>query len=179
MPLEAELEPGEEIILSESLPAPKKGGAPFSIAVSNRALFLPHKKRFAVADPWYFKKVPISQIERVQVRAHKPAWLWLVALLMVGGGIGGLFLVWSSGELKSNAKLVGYSLAFIAVGCAIPWAMRSRVQLIVEMTRGRFTWTPTLTIGGTYSADSRRFLAEVANACSLAGIPVGAPESAV
>lgn len=178
MPFEAELEPGEELLFSDALPAPKKGDMPFSIAVSNGAVFIPRKKLFALSDPWYFEKVPVSQIRGIRVGAYKPAWLWLVALLMVAGGVGGVVLVWMSGELKSQAKLLGYGLAFIVVGVTIPWAMRSRVRLIIEMTEGRFAWAPKLTVGGTYREDSRRFLLEVAKACRMAGLPVVMPEDA-
>ncbi len=177
MPLDIELEPGEEMILDETLPAADPGDVQFSVAVSDRALFLPRKKRFAVADPWYFDKVPLARIRRVVVAPHRPAWLWLLSWLMVLGGFGGLYLAREGGDPVRYGQLIGYSLAIVAVGFALPWALRAHLRLRIEMTRGRFSWAPRLTIGGTYGEDARRFLFRFGEACRRAGLEVRAPAS--
>ncbi len=177
MPLDIELEPGEEIVLEETLPAASENDPAFSVVVSNRALFLQRKKRFAVSDPWYFDKVPLARVRQVLVAAHNPAWLWAFSPVMVVVGLGGLYLAITGRDLVRHEQLFGYSLAFIIVGFAIPWALRSGLRLRVEMTDGRFSWTPRLTVGGTYGEDSRRFLLRFADACRGVGLLVQTPGS--
>ena len=177
MPLDLELEPGEEIILDATLPGADKDDVSFSVAVSDRAIFVQRKKRVAIADPWYLDKIPLGRIRRVQVAHHSPAWLWISSALLVAAGLGGLVLVGSGDEPARHWQLIAFSLAFIAVGLAIPWALRSRLRLRVEMIRGNFTWVSRLVLGGSYLQDSRRFLLRFADACRRAGLLVETPGS--
>ena len=52
-------EPNEEVFLEAEYAASEKS-EPFAFGVSNRAVFLPAKKRFVLTnDPFYFKRVPL------------------------------------------------------------------------------------------------------------------------
>ncbi len=175
--LDLELEPGEALLLDDTLEGADKDDVPFSVAVSDRAIFLQRKKRFAVSDPWYYDKIPFARIRRVLVAHHSPAWLWAASILLGAAGLGILYLVAAGGDPLRHRQLIALSLAFIVVGLAIPWTLRSRLRLRVEMTDGRFTWVSRLTLGGSYAADSRRFLLRFADACRRVGLLVETPGS--
>src|SRR5947207_9851388 len=80
-----DLEPGETVLLHESY-RPSQKSEPFAIAVSDRAVFIPAKKAFAVRDPYYFKRVPHARVHSVTVRKLNPVALWSLAVVMVVTG---------------------------------------------------------------------------------------------
>src|SRR5271165_1290320 len=85
MPFEINLEEGERLIASLSFVVPKDPEA-FRIAVTDRAVFLPRKKFFAVKDPTYCERVLLSQVVDAKVKTLNPFFLWTLALLMVIAG---------------------------------------------------------------------------------------------
>jgi hypothetical protein len=66
MPFVIEPEMGETIILEAEYAASEKS-VPFAFGITNRAIFLPAKKTFAMKDPWYFRRVPLSDVREVRI----------------------------------------------------------------------------------------------------------------
>ena len=86
MPFDVNLEEGERLLENLSFVVPKNSQV-FHIAISDRALFLPRKKFFAVKDPSYSERVPLNRVREARVKKLSPFLLWTLALLMVVVGV--------------------------------------------------------------------------------------------
>ena len=121
-----ELQPAEELILNDGFQASAKSD-PFWVAVSNRSLFLPRKKFFAVQDPYYLEKVPLSNVVSVsRIRLRPYAWWVLAALMILAGTISTILMIKPliTGE---GGTVSGYPPAIVIVGLVIPFAVRRRL----------------------------------------------------
>ena len=195
MAVHPELEPGEELQFSNMLKSVKKGGLVpnFSFAVSTRALFIPNPLRHVSTFPpgtprsrRIFKRVPLDEVQSVEVTQSEVGWLWIVSLLLIAGGIGMLLFQWyvalrisspgDHGLESSPLGLLPLALAAIVGGLALPWAMRSRLLLIVKFGDEEFVWKSELLLGGEHKLRTRKFLMALADACSRVGVVVVADE---
>jgi len=136
---------GEELVFQGSFLA-KKGVEPFAFALSNQAVYIPRKKLFAVSDPWYFERVPISQIREVALERLHPYLLWLLAIVFIA--VGG---VTSYGMLQPEYRdhggtVSGYPFGLLAVGLVLPFVARGRRRLVVSMIDDRFQWKAPLVL---------------------------------
>ena len=109
MPFEVNLEAGEQLILKYAFPQLE-----FGFAVTDRAVFLPAKKWFAVSDLFYFHRVPISASAEGddQARASVQSFLHHVGRFTwrVDGSL-------YAGEHRSNSILQRLWYLFRWFGC--------------------------------------------------------------
>ena len=167
MPFEVAAEPGEELVLNETYrPTPKT--EPFAFAVSNRALFLPAKKIFAVSDPRYFRRVPLSEVRTVAVRRLRSAGVWVLACVMASIGLGDTYWMFTS----HLTRIYGIPIGVGVVGLVLPLLARGRYALIVELSKGTFKWRPPILIGGTGKADGAALQERILQACRRVGVQV-------
>ena len=82
MSFDVKLEESEQLIALLSFMASKQSEA-FHVAITDRALFLPRKKLFAVKDPTYCERVPLNRVIEANVKKLSPYFLWTLALIMV------------------------------------------------------------------------------------------------
>jgi hypothetical protein len=82
MPFVVEPEAGETIILEAEYAACEKS-EPFAFGITNQAIFLPAKKTFPMKDPWYFRRVPLSDVREVRIRRLKPHVLTILGICIV------------------------------------------------------------------------------------------------
>src|SRR5438045_7220242 len=75
-------EPGETVDANIHLSLSSKS-RPFFFAVSNRAIYIPRIKLIAKSDPYYFQRVPLDQVRKVEIKRQPPYALWSLALVMI------------------------------------------------------------------------------------------------
>jgi hypothetical protein len=145
VPFTVEHENGETLVFEDSFHL-KKGADPFAFALSSRATYLPRKKRFAMKDPWYFERVPISQIREVSIERMRPYLLWLLALLFIV--VGGVTSYWmmQSEHRDQGGMVSGLPFGILAIGLALPFVARGRRCLVVSMVEDRFVWKESLVL---------------------------------
>jgi hypothetical protein len=86
MPFVVDPQPGEEMYLVRKFRG--SHGHVFAIAVSNQAVYLPAQKFTLKKDPWYFRRIPLSEVKEVRLLKQKPVFiLTLSALMIVFGGV--------------------------------------------------------------------------------------------
>ena len=171
MPFEINLEEGERLIASLSFVVPKDPEA-FRIAVTDRAVFLPRKKFFAVKDPTYCERVLLSQVVDAKVKTLNPFFLWTLALLMVIAGAvttGLMLLPVLRGE---GGKVSGYRPAVAIVGLVIPFVSRRRYGLSISIVDEAFLWKPRLHVDRASRTALNVFLTQAAVALRQAGVKV-------
>lgn len=171
MPFDISLEEGERLIARLSFIAPGDSEA-FHIAITDRAVFLPRKKSFAVKDPAYCERVALNRVVEAKVKKLNPFFLWTLALLMVIAGTvttGLMVLPVLRGE---GGQLSGYPPAVAIVGLVIPFIARRRYGLSIAIVDEAFLWKPRLHVDGTSRNAVELFLTQTADALRQAGVNV-------
>src|SRR5215218_451432 len=124
MPYTVNLEPGEHLIKELSLVISPKV-APFHFAVTNQALYLPAKKLIAVSDPYYYRRVPHSEVTEVAIRRIRPYVLWFIgALMFVAGLVVTVLMMWPllTPGIYGRFTVSGWPVAVCVGGLLIPFA---------------------------------------------------------
>lgn len=169
MPLEVELEPGEELLTNLGYQA-SEDSRPFAIAISDRALYLLGRKRIALSDPYFFQRVPKEQVELVRIRRLRPHGMWAVALLSFVTGLVLSVLMVLALVHGEETKVSGYPLALVVVGLVIPFAIRGRYGLLVEMAKP-YRWKPPIVLGRRDRESIQSVFDEIVEGLQAAGIP--------
>ena len=165
-------EPNEEVFLEAEYAASEKS-EPFAFGVSNRAVFLPAKKRFVLTnDPFYFKRVPLSDVREIRIRRLRPLFLYVLAFAMVV--IGGYTTYWMfSPEYAGNGgRIRGWPIAITVGGLVLPFAARGRYALVVSQTKGTYRWKPPLVVDRTSKNRIAEILTAIVTASRRTGIHV-------
>src|SRR5438132_12522485 len=81
MPFIINPEPGEEVYLQREF----RGSHDhvFAMAVSNQALYVSAQKLALKRDPWYFKRVPLIEVEEVRLVKQRTIYTFLLRLMMI------------------------------------------------------------------------------------------------
>ena len=67
----------------------------FAMAVSNQAVYVSAQKLALKRDPWYFKRIPLNEVEEARLVKQRPVYVLLVGLLMISfGGILSVLMMW-------------------------------------------------------------------------------------
>ena len=171
MPFTVELETGERLLLETGFTA-SKNSEPFAFAVTDRGVFVPRKKLFAVKDPYYFERVPLSHIREVRIEPVRPYIAWTVAALMIAAGLVTTYLMMVPILRGEGGKVSGYPPAIVVVGLVIPYVIRGRRALVVRTTKGHFRWKAPLVVDGKSRTRIASVQEEILVACKKAGMHV-------
>src|SRR2546423_9295219 len=81
MPFTIDPQPGEEVYLQREF----RGSHDhvFAMAVSNQAVYVSAQKLALKRDPWYFKRVPLNEVEEVRLVKQRPVYVLLLGLVMI------------------------------------------------------------------------------------------------
>ncbi len=145
----------------------------FAMAVSNQAVYVSAQKLALKRDPWYFKRVPLIEVEEVRLVKQRSIYILLVGLLMIlFGAILSFLMMWHA--LHPIPGLVihvsGWPFAILVGGIIIPFIARGRKTLIVRMRKGRFKWKPQLAVDRKTRERCSQIQDELIEACGKAGI---------
>ncbi len=171
MPFDVPLEQGEELLLNE-FHRPTQKVEPFAFGVSNRAIFLPAKKIFAVRDPWHFRRVPLSEVQTVVLRRLRSIGVWVLSVVMVAAGLLTTYWMLSPANRSSGGRVSGYPIAVVVVGLVLPFLARGRYALVVSLTSGSFKWKPPITVGGAGKSEGLAVQERILEACRKVGLHV-------
>jgi hypothetical protein len=169
VPFDVNVEEGERLIANLAFVASRNAEA-FRIAITDRAIFLSRKKFFAVSDPTYSERVPLSQVVEVKVKRLNPYFLWALTLLMVVGGTITTALMFLPVLRGEAADISGYPPAVALVGLVIPFIARRRYGLSIQMVMGDFLWKPPLLVDRVSRNAVDHFLTQAADAFRQSGV---------
>lgn len=165
-----DLEPGENVLYQAKYQASDKS-EPFALAVSNRAIFIPVKKTFALTnDPYSFRRVPLSDVRDVRVRRLRPFFRYALALVMVVAGIYTVIAMYSPEYTQNGGRVRGWPFAVLVGGLALPFAARGRHALVVSQPKSTYTWKPPFVLDGASKRRISEILTSVVEASRSAGV---------
>jgi hypothetical protein len=171
MPFDLSLEEGERLIANLSFVVPKDPAA-FHIGITNRAVFLPRRKFFAVKDPTYSERVPLNRVVEAKVKRLNPFLLWTLAVLMVAVGTVTTLLMMLPVFRGESGHLSGYPPALAVVGLMIPFVSRRRYGLSISIVGETFLWKPRLHVDRASRNALQVFLTQTGDALREAGVNV-------
>jgi hypothetical protein len=168
MPFIVEPQPGEEVYLLREYRG--SHGHVFAIAISNQAIYLPAQKFALKKDPWYFRRVPLSEVREVRFLKQKPVFVYVLAALMIAfGGVTGFLMMWYA--LRGEPiRVSGWPLAFFVGGVILPFIARGRRTLVVLMSNSKYKWKPQLAVDKKTRETYASLQDEIVQACRKAGI---------
>jgi hypothetical protein len=172
MPFTIDPEAGEEVYLQKEF----RGSHDhvFAMAVSNQAVYVSAQKLALKRDPWYFKRIPLNDVEEVRLVKQRPVYVLLIGLLMIlFGGILSFLMMWRAFNPMPGVAyhVSGWPFAIFVGGIIIPFIARGRKILIVRTLQGRFKWKPQLALDRKTRVHCSRLQDELIDACRKMGIP--------
>jgi hypothetical protein len=171
VPFIVEPQPGEEVYVQKEF----RGSHDhvFAMAVSNQALYLSAQKFALKVDPWYFKRVPLSDVHEVRLAKQRPLYLILLSLSMIGfGSVLSFLMMWHAFNPTPGVtgSVSGWPIAIAVGGLIIPFIAIGRKTLVVRMRKGKFKWKPQLALDKKTRQLCSSIQDEILQACKKAGI---------
>jgi hypothetical protein len=145
----------------------------FAMPVSNQAVYISAQKLALKRDPWYFKRIPLNEVEEVRLVRQRPVYVFLIGLLMILlGGILSFLMMWRAFNPMPGVayQVSGWPLAIFVGGIIIPFIARGRRILIVRTRQRRFKWKPQLALDRKTRDHCSHLQDELLDACRKAGI---------
>lgn len=123
----------------------KKGHDPkaLRLLLTDRRLFHPGMKTFAIADAVTTEAMPVSAIEAVEFRMPSALWRWGLAL---GLAIVGAATTFGPVSIDGDLRLSVFS-AGLVVSPLVPWLARSKRILVVRGVGRSFRWASPIVVG--------------------------------
>lgn len=174
MPFIVDPQPGEEIYLLREFRG--SHGHVFAMAVSNQAVYLPAQRLTVKADPWYFRRIALSEVAEVSLVKQKPIYIHLLSLVMIISGALMTYLMMGPVLRGEAGKVSGWPIAIAVGGMLIPFIARGRKTLVVKMSKGKYKWKPQLAVDKESRATCLKIQDDILKACRQAGISRVAPE---
>jgi hypothetical protein len=173
MAYKPELEPNENLALQIAFKVSEKS-AVFNFAVSDRALYWPATKAFAMNDATYFKRLRNNEISEVCVRRLPPYGLWIVAALMVLAGLATTYFMVAPliNHEPGEHRVSGWPIAIFVGGILLPLAARGRLGLEVRTHDKKFRWKPPLVVDKASKQKIQATFDEIIAACEKSGLRV-------
>jgi hypothetical protein len=177
MPFVIEPQPGEEVCVQKEF----RGSHDhvFAMAVSNQAVYVSAQKFALKRDPWYFKRIPLSDVREVQLVKQRPLYIILLsAILVVFGAVVSVLMMWRAFHPMPGVPYAvsGWPFALAIAGLIIPFIARGRRVLIVKMRKGVFKWKPQLAVDKKTRELCSNMQDEIVQACRKVGVHVvGSP----
>jgi hypothetical protein len=166
-------EVGEEVALNLEFKVSEKS-APFFLAISNRALYIPRTKLIAKSDPYYFERVPLQQVRHVNVRRLPTYGFWIVAAMMVLVGVVTIYAMLEPLVSREPGlhHVSGWPFAILVGGILMPFAARGRSGLEIWYSGGKFRWKPAMVVGQEPRQKIADTFSSIITACEKVGVPV-------
>jgi len=173
MPFVIEPQPGEEVCLQKEF----RGSHDhvFAMGVSNQAVYVSAQKFALKRDPWYFKRIPLSDVREVQLVKQRPLYIILLsAILLVFGTVLSILMMWRAFHPMPGVPYAvsGWPFALALAGLVIPFIARGRKILIVKMRKGAFKWKPQLAVDKKTRELCSNMQDEIVQACQRVGVHV-------
>jgi hypothetical protein len=166
-------QPGEQVYLQKEFRGTHDHV--FAMAVSNQAVYVSAQKFALKRDPWYFKRVPLSDVREVRLLRQRPIYvIMLSASMILLGAVLSFLMMWRAFHPMQGVpyEVSGWPFAIAIGGIIIPFITRGRRILIVRMRKGTFKWKPQLAVDKKTRELCSNLQDEIVLACKKAGVHI-------
>jgi hypothetical protein len=168
-----EMEPDEKLFLQIGFKISKKSPG-FNFAVSDRAIYWPETKTFAIKDATYFRRIRNNSVAEVYIKRLAPYAAWLMAALMIIFGLvfTGLMLFPLVDKEPGDHLVSGWPIAIFVGGVILSFAARGRLGLEIRTHDKKFAWKPPFVLDKASKLKIRAILDQISSACEKSGLRV-------
>ncbi|HJT17624.1 MAG TPA: hypothetical protein VJ853_09560 [Thermoanaerobaculia bacterium] len=172
MPIDIDPPAGERVFVNVHYRASKQS-VPFALGITDQAVYVPAKKRWAMGDPWYIQRVPITQVRDVFIKRTRMLGILIVAALMVAGGGIATYLMLEPIVHGQGGKISGWPFAVLIGGLILPFFARGRRSLRIVFSEGKYIWTPPIAVDAPSRAYIQQLLDHIIGGFRQAGVHAG------
>lgn len=179
-----QLEPDESILCKEVFDLRSPSGEPFCVTLTNRALYMPSRRRVAIRNPWVLRSIPLHAITRLAIEPARRSTIrtvWVAVFCVATLIFMGLDL---AGPRPSGVVfLLSLASGLAAVASAWPAPGQPASDLVAQTAALSHRWSPNITIGRTDGQAVLSALERIIRAAQKAGVhvaihrPLHAPSS--
>jgi hypothetical protein len=171
MPFIIDPQPNEELYLQREF----RGSHDhvFAMAVSNQAMFVSVQKMVLKRDPWYFKRIPLEDVQEVRLIKQRSVYVLMIGLLIIlFGGLLSVLMMWRAFNPMPGVPyhVSGWPFAIFVGGIIIPFIARGRKILRIRTRQGKFKWKPQLALDKKTREYCSQMQHELIEACKKVGI---------
>lgn len=145
MSYDAQVQPGE-IIQYHGQFQKNKNADPFAITVTDKAVYIPRKKSFAISDPYYFERWCKEDVLNWRVEKIKPFGMYVLGSVIT---VLGLLCSWLMFEIiytNGQGTLAVAPLFLIGLGLTIFLSASSRMTISIITSEKKFRWKYPMSI---------------------------------
>jgi hypothetical protein len=172
MPIDIEPPASERVFVNVRYQASSRS-VPFAIGITDQAVYVPAKKLWARDDPWFIKRIPITQVRHVVVKRTRTIAILIVAGLMIALGLFFLYFMLEPIVRGQGGRVSGWPLAIVIGGLILPFIARGRRSLHIIFTEGKYSWTPPVVVDKGSRDYIQQLLDHVVGGFRAAGVNVG------
>ena len=167
-----ELEPGEELVQAFDY-QPGTDAEPYAFAVSKKAIFVAVKKRgFVLANPWYFRRLPLPVVRSVSLRPVRPIGTAALGLFLLACGLIATGYLIATGGLRQLVESPYGPVTAIAAGAYLLYAARGQQAIVLDTLEGPVTLAPPSSISAPKKHELRALQEGFIAACRKVGVHV-------
>lgn len=171
MPLDIDPPEGERVFVNISYKG-TSNAVPFVLGVTNQAIYIAGKKAFAMQDPYFIERVPISQVRQVVVRRTRAIGIMMLAALMIAFGAFVTYFMLEPIVHGQGGKVSGWPVALVVGGLILPFVARGRRTLKVVLDKRTYAWKPPMVIDSPSRQHIQELLEKIIAAFRSAGVAV-------
>ena len=127
------VETGERVVLVQDV-YEKLLGEPFFIAATDRALYFPVRKPFAISDPYATRRLPLSDVRQISVRSVRSPIPLILGLLLLLFGMYAVIDDFHKGRVPALGARHVFTASLLLIG------LIGRRALVVDTVRGTHVW---------------------------------------
>jgi hypothetical protein len=137
----------DENVVAQVTYHPHSKAEPFAITITTQAFLILSKKLFAVRNPYFYERVPLSELRAIRVKRLRAVWWYVLAGLLVVVGAYTTWGMFNEDYRNIGGQLSKWPIIVLVAGLLLPFAARGRYGLIVAERNKSFTWKPAFVIG--------------------------------
>jgi hypothetical protein len=168
-----------ETLLASFTHWPQPDAEPYAMALSDKAIFVIAKKKgFVLDNPWYLRRIPLTQVQSVAFIRTRPSYLayfigglllisGLIALVSVGAAVDAGIA--PKTRFKDRAAVVCIA---VACGASVIYGAKGRQAVVVNSSTERVVMAPPTRLGAPQMSEIRALQDDFLVACTKAGLKV-------
>jgi len=167
-----------ETLLANFTHWPQPDAEPYAMALSDKAIFvLAKKKGFVLDNPWYLRRIPLTQVQSVAFIRTRPSYLaYFIGGLLLVGGLIALVSVGAAVDagIAPKTRFNDRAVVCIAVACGafVIYGAKGRQAVVVNSSTERVVMAPPTRLGAPRMSEIRVLQESFLAACTKAGLKV-------
>jgi hypothetical protein len=143
----------------------------FTLTVTSEAVYIPDQKFVIAGDPWYMRRILLTDVKEVRIERTRPYGVYLLSALLIATSLV-FFWSWIAAGAAVAPRTFGWMLAFLVGGLLLPWTAHGRHRLSLVTAPKTFRWLPPLVLDGKSKRQIAATMDRVVVAARVVGVRI-------